>query len=237
MEQIRLKKDQIIKLKFYLNKNNFLVKENIGNISLQAKKDSYSINWYETTERISFMGNWKEDEKIKLINEINKIKGVEIENDTSVSETILNTKTGSKSIYIVHGRDRESLLELQLFLTNLNLKPIISKEREAGGLSILDGVIRDIKETSFAFVLLTPDDLGYQKSLGMETKKYRARQNVIFEMGVLYGKMKKDRIMLLVKDEIEIPTDINGMIYKKYNNEIKEIESDIIQELKNAEIL
>ncbi|WAM04006.1 hypothetical protein ONA22_03425 [Mycoplasmopsis cynos] len=98
MEQIRLKKDQIIKLKFYLNKNNFLVKENIGNISLQAKKDSYSINWYETTERISFMGNWKEDEKIKLINEINKIKGVEIENDTSVSETILNTKTGSKSI-------------------------------------------------------------------------------------------------------------------------------------------
>ncbi|MCU9936590.1 nucleotide-binding protein [Mycoplasmopsis cynos] len=49
--------------------------------------------------------------------------------------------------------------------------------------------------------------------------------------------MKKDRIMLLVKDEIEIPTDINGMIYKKYNNEIKEIESDIIQELKNAEIL
>ncbi|WAM06188.1 nucleotide-binding protein [Mycoplasmopsis cynos] len=154
---------------------------------MQAKKDSYSINWYETTERISFMGNWKEDEKIKLINEINKIKGVEIENDTSVSETILNTKTGSKSIYIVHGRDRESLLELQLFLTNLNLKPIISKEREAGGLSILDGVIRDIKETSFAFVLLTPDDLGYQKSLGMETKKYRASKMLFSKMGVLYG--------------------------------------------------
>ncbi|WAM10271.1 nucleotide-binding protein [Mycoplasmopsis cynos] len=191
MEQIRLKKDQIIKLKFYLNKNNFLVKENIGNISLQAKKDSYSINWYETTERISFMGNWKEDEKIKLINEINKIKGVEIENDTSVSETILNTKTGSKSIYIVHGRDRESLLELQLFLTNLNLKPIISKEREAGGLSILDGVIRDIKETSFAFVLLTPDDLGYQKSLGMETKKYRARKCYFRNGRTIWRKWRK----------------------------------------------
>ncbi|CCP24352.1 hypothetical protein [Mycoplasmopsis cynos] len=40
-----------------------------------------------------------------------------------------------------------------------------------------------------------------------------------------------------VNDEIVIPTDINGMIYEKYNNEIKEIESDIIQELKNVEIL
>ncbi|MGZ9756215.1 TIR domain-containing protein [Mycoplasma sp. 4423] len=237
MNSIILNKEQIHKLKVYLNKENFLIKENLGNISLQAKKLTFSINWYESTEKISFMGNWIEEEKIKLINEINKIKNLKTEDNSQTNKMFFKTVKENKNIYIVHGHDRESLLELQLFLTKLHLLPVVSKDKYAGGSTILDGVIRDIKISSFAFVLLTPDDLGYSKVLGMETRQERARQNVIFEMGVLYGQLPKDKIMLLVKGNVDIPTDINGMIYKKYNNEIKEIESDIIQELKNAEIL
>ncbi|WP_312865064.1 TIR domain-containing protein [Rhizobium leguminosarum] len=41
----------------------------------------------------------------------------------------------------------------------------------------------------------------------------RARQNVIFERGYFAGKLGRGRVCLLRKGEVEIPSDLFGIIY------------------------
>ena len=47
-------------------------------------------------------------------------------------------------------------------------------------------------------VLATPDDEGYRK--GRETEKqYRARQNVVLELGLLLATLGRSRVAILLK--------------------------------------
>ena len=48
---------------------------------------------------------------------------------------------------------------------------------------------------------------------GAEKLKNRARQNVVFEHGFLIGKLGRQNVCALVKDTVEIPNDISGVVY------------------------
>jgi len=41
----------------------------------------------------------------------------------------------------------------------------------------------------------------------------RARQNVVFEHGFLIAKLGRRNVCALVKDKLEIPNDISGVVY------------------------
>jgi len=41
----------------------------------------------------------------------------------------------------------------------------------------------------------------------------RARQNVVFEHGFFIGKFGRHRVCALVKSSVEIPSDLQGVIY------------------------
>jgi predicted nucleotide-binding protein len=45
------------------------------------------------------------------------------------------------------------------------------------------------------------------------TQVSRARQNVIFELGYFAGKLGRGRACLLRKGDVEIPSDLYGVIY------------------------
>ena len=64
--------------------------------------------------------------------------------------------------------------------------------------------------------------------------KPRARQKVVFELGWFQGKLGRDRVCLLYKSDVELPTDINGMVYSEFKGSIEESYRDIIKELRSA---
>jgi predicted nucleotide-binding protein len=49
-------------------------------------------------------------------------------------------------------------------------------------------------------------------------EKPRARQNVIFEHGYLFGLLGRNRTCALLKGEVEFPSDLDGVIYEKYSD-------------------
>lgn len=65
--------------------------------------------------------------------------------------------------------------------------------------------------------------------------KNRARQNVILELGYFVGKIGRDRVCCLHKGDLELPSDVHGVVYKKFNESIEECYEDIINELKAAD--
>lgn len=112
--------------------------------------------------------------------------------------------------FIVHGHDKESMHDLKNFLQN-RLKwpePIILSEKGSGGKTIIEKFEFYSKKIDIVFALFTPDDIVINQD---DIK--RARQNVIYEAGYFHGKLGRDKVFVLYKNGVELPSDLHGIIY------------------------
>jgi DNA-binding NarL/FixJ family response regulator len=129
---------------------------------------------------------------------------------------ILDPKAWLPKAFIVHGHDRKTVLELKNYLQNrLGFEePIVLAEQPSSGLTIVEKFEVYASDADWVFVLLTPDDTGHAAGV-QESIQFRARQNVIFELGYFYGLLNRrsGRIILLYKGVLEIPSDLKGIVY------------------------
>jgi predicted nucleotide-binding protein len=100
-------------------------------------------------------------------------------------------------------------------LRKLQFEPVILEDEDNRSLTIIEKLERATGGIGFAFILYTPDDFGGLD--GMESQP-RARQNVIFEHGLLIGLLGRDRTCALVDADVEVPSDVNGMIFERVSD-------------------
>ena len=112
------------------------------------------------------------------------------------------------------------------------MEPVILHEQENNGKTIIEKFERNAETCGFAIILLTADDCGYANEKGDNSKKPRARQNVVFEMGFFMGKLGRDRVLLLLDNGVEKPGDLDGIIYHPTDNETWKY--DLVKELKSS---
>ncbi len=137
----------------------------------------------------------------------------------------------SQKIFVVHGHDEAALQAVARFLEQLELEAIVLSEQPDQGRTIIEKFEDYAGEVGFAVVILTPDDL-----VGTESSQAsRARQNVIFELGYLVGKLGRGRACLLRKGEVEIPSDLYGVIYTDMD-EGEGWKLKLVKELKAAKL-
>lgn len=150
---------------------------------------------------------------------INRIENMEV---SSIS---------SNKVFIVHGHDNVMKLEVANYISSeLKLQPIILNDCPNKGKTVIEKFEEYSKDVCFAIVLLSPDDVG---GINKDDLKGRARQNVIFEFGYFVSKLGREKVCALCKDEIEKPSDINGVLYIPFNNNWK---FNLLKELKIAGI-
>lgn len=144
-------------------------------------------------------------------------KGTKIEAPKALEEkgTVIPSK-----VFIVHGHDDALTNEVKAFLSAQGIEPIILREQHDGSLTIIEKLERYTKDPSIGFgiVLYTPDDEG--KAISEDQYNFRARQNVVFEHGLLIGLYTRERVISLVKNErdIEMPSDVNGIVYTDHSH-------------------
>lgn len=133
-------------------------------------------------------------------------------------------KATPTKVFIVHGRDDALIHEVQNFLYKLSLEGIVLNQHLNQGRTIIQKLL-DLAlnpQVGFGIVLYTPDDLG-QISRELEQNSEmtaRARQNVIFEHGLLVGKLGMSKVIALKKSDqfLEMPNDLSGVIYEQYDS-------------------
>ncbi len=143
---------------------------------------------------------------------------------------IKNKDTDYRKIFIVHGRDDLSKVEVARYLEKLSIEPIILHEQVNSGDTIIEKIER-YSNVQFGIILYTPCDKGSLCS--SSDWKYRARQNVVFEHGYLMGKIGRKNVCALVKGDIETPNDISGVVYIQMDDKGAWI-LELARELKNA---
>jgi predicted nucleotide-binding protein len=114
-------------------------------------------------------------------------------------------------VFVVHGRDKAAKESVARFIEKLELRPIVLHEQPNEGRTIIEK-FEDYSDVRFAIVILTPDDIGGPRNIPKEQKP-RARQNVIFELGYFVGKIGRGRVCALYKEDVEMPSDYDGVLY------------------------
>jgi len=141
-----------------------------------------------------------------------------------------------KPVFVVYGHDLQARDSLELLLRRFGLEPVILSQLPAGGDTIIEKLERYVGEHGgayFACVLLTPDDEGH--AVGKpEQKKYRARQNVVLELGMVLSSLGRRRVVILHKESVELPSDIAGLIYIPFKERVEEAREALAKELRNA---
>ena len=116
----------------------------------------------------------------------------------------------NRKVFVVHGHDEAAHQLVARFLEQLDLQAIILKEQPDQGRTIIEKFEDCAREVGFAVVLLTPDDIVASPTTDPTS---RARQNVIFELGYFVGRLGRGHACLLRKGDVEIPSDLFGVIY------------------------
>ena len=116
----------------------------------------------------------------------------------------------TNNIFIVHGHNDHIKIDVARTLEKLGLQPIILSEQPNQGQTIIEKFELH-SNVGFAVVLLTADDLGRVKT--SDKDKYRARQNVIIEMGYFIGKLGRSNVFPMYEDGVELPSDLHGILY------------------------
>lgn len=116
-----------------------------------------------------------------------------------------------KKVFIVHGHNETVKQSVARTLETIGLTPIILAEQPDKGRTVIEKFEKEGNDVGFAVVLLTADDKGRKNRA--RTMQSRARQNVVFEMGYFMALLGRERVMLLLQEGVEEPSDLKGVVY------------------------
>jgi predicted nucleotide-binding protein len=154
---------------------------------------------------------------------------------TQNAEAHMSQAASDKKVFIVHGHDEAKKWELKNYLVTLGLEPIILHEQDDLGKTIIEKFEYYAAQCKFAFILLTPDDVAHESDA--TERAWRARQNVIMELGWFMAKLGRERVLMLHKGRVEIPSDILGIVYLSFEKSVMETGEKIRQRLKGEGLL
>lgn len=143
--------------------------------------------------------------------------------DTSITTPI--HQTGLSKIFIVHGHDGELKEAVARIIEKQNIEAVILGEKANQGRTIIEK-FENYSDVAGAICLFTADDVGSEKN--NTSMKSRARQNVVFETGYFMGKLGRDHVLLLADNNVEMPSDLSGVVYTNAQN----WQVDLLKDLK-----
>lgn len=142
-------------------------------------------------------------------------------------------KRKKQRVFVVYGHDRTARAQLEAMLLRWGLEPLILDQLASGGQTIIEKLEQySDSEVSYAVVLATPDDEGHRCGKP-EERRFRARQNVVLELGLLLAKLGRSRVAILLKNAVDLerPSDIDGLVYIPFVHDVDEVKVPLAKEM------
>jgi len=145
-------------------------------------------------------------------------------------ETPINNK-----VFVVYGHDVVARTQLEAMLRRWDLQPLILDQLVSSGQTIIEKLEEYTNQVNFGIVLATPDDVGYSRNNEKE-KRYRVRQNVVLELGMLLSAIGRSKVAILLsqsESDMEAPSDIQGLIYIPFKDNVEETKVSLAKEMQS----
>lgn len=138
--------------------------------------------------------------------------------------------SAAHAVFVVHGHDEEMKNVVTTYLRSINVTPVILKELDTSHPTLFNKFEAVGREAKYAVVLISSDDFGtslieYKDAAagGPGALEYRARQNVILELGFFLGKLGWDNVFILerepptVRPRFDMPSDLRGVVTRTFD--------------------
>jgi Zn-dependent protease with chaperone function len=127
-------------------------------------------------------------------------------------------------LLVIHGHDRLALLELKDYLHTEfpQIAPKLMVAETVGSLSLPEKFEHVASDARGAIAILTPDDVAGAAGSFEAERQFRARQNVVVEVGWVWGRLGRKRCLLLVRGSVEMPSDLSGIDSHPYTKSPRE---------------
>ena len=120
-------------------------------------------------------------------------------------------------VLLIHGHAAD-WREVKDWMTEEKLaSPMVMLQNFAAGKTLPQKFEELADEAEAAIAIVTPDDLGGPVTKAI-AQNSRARQNVWVEVGWFWGRLGRRRVLLLVKGDVELPSDLEGVDHGRYEN-------------------
>ena len=143
-----------------------------------------------------------------------------------------SARRSTGNVFVVYGHDQLARNQLDAMLRRWRLEPLFLDQLPSEGQTIIEKLEKYRQQATFAVVLATPDDEGFRA--GREDERaYRARPNVVLELGMVLALLGRPRVAILLKGAsgMERPSDIQGLIYIPFTENVEESAVPLAKEM------
>ena len=145
-------------------------------------------------------------------------------------EELLKLQPLPRRVFVTHGQSK-AWIEVARFIdkeTELHLESVELAEEPNKGRTVIDKLIEEGDECSYAVIVMTGDDFTTDDQA-------RARENVIHELGYFQGRYGRDRICILHEVNVNIPSNLGGVVYYRFpKGNVRGAFADLQKELRQA---
>lgn len=132
----------------------------------------------------------------------------------------------SDRVFVVHGHNHELRDNIISLLRRHDFQPVVLTEQAGSAKTVIE-LIEEYSDVSYAICLLTGDDIGGKTKAELRP---RARQNVILEIGYFFALLSRDRLSVVLDQNVEPPSDLTGLrpiINKGLDSVLEGLERDL----------
>lgn len=178
---------------------------------LETVKNTPNASYSSLIQRITKVKRLYEEMRGYIITKLTYYNQVLKNQNCNECKGVCKMNTNNKSkVFIVHGHDDSLKESVARLIEKQGIQAIILHEQVNQGDTIIEKFERN-SDVGAAICLFTADDVGRAKSSDLEY--LRARQNVVFETGYFIGCIGRKNIVLVADKGVEIPSDLQGIVY------------------------
>ena len=137
-----------------------------------------------------------------------------MEDNEPTQEVLKDAPNILNKILIVYGHNDAVRQKVSRILEQQGIVPVALDEKYDVGPTIIEK-FEKYSDCNAAICIFSSDDLGKAKE--ENGLKPRARQNVVFETGFFSGKFGRNKTIILYDESVELPSDLNGIVYININ--------------------
>jgi len=130
----------------------------------------------------------------------------------------------TKNVFIIHGRDETN---------QLRLSPVVLLDKPGRSAPTIDKFEQHARTCSYAIALFTADDKVMTKS----GEYSQPRPNVIFETGWFVGRLGKERVLILLQEQVKIYSDFEGVNRIHFRDDVEDKFRAIRAELEASDLI
>ena len=200
---------------------------NQGGEYLQRYADCGHVLLYSDINKVDFLKKLIKEKIDELQTLVTQLPLIPVQGDLRDDSAMVEERN-MKQVFVVYGHDKLMKMEVESFLKDdLHLDVIALDEQPNQNRTIIEKFEHYSKNAGFAVILMSPDDT--MEIDGMIYKQ--ARQNVVLEMGYFMAKLGRYNVSILLKEGVEKPSDISGILHLPFSGNWK---YELQRELKAA---